>query len=205
MALPDHLARLGLGRLPVFTSAAVGSAKPDPEPFRSALRVLGVLPERALHIGDDEVDELGARAAGMKFAWAPVREALLAAAAADRRALLESHLREQITHVLKLESVDVDEETPLASLGFDSLMALELRNRLEASLALTLPATLIWSHPTLHGLSENLAQRLEIPLEDDAADEPDLEADLLAAIVEQAGQLSDDELAALDASREQAA
>jgi putative hydrolase of the HAD superfamily len=80
MALPEHLARLGLGGLPVFTSAGVGSAKPDPKPFLSALRALGVAPERALHIGDDPVDEQGARATGMHFAWAPVPEALRAAA-----------------------------------------------------------------------------------------------------------------------------
>lgn len=80
MALPDHLARLGLSGLPVFTSAEVRVAKPNPEPFLRALHALGVPPERALHIGDDEVDELGARAAGMQFAWAPLRDALQAAA-----------------------------------------------------------------------------------------------------------------------------
>jgi HAD superfamily hydrolase (TIGR01509 family) len=80
MALPGHLARLGLGGLPIFTSAEVGVAKPDAEPFLRALRALGVPPERALHIGDDEVDEIGARAAGMRFAWAPLPDALRAAA-----------------------------------------------------------------------------------------------------------------------------
>jgi putative hydrolase of the HAD superfamily len=80
MALPDHLARLGLGGLPVFSSAAVGAAKPDPAPFLKALRALSVPPRRALHIGDDKVDELGARAAGTRFAWAPIPDALRAAA-----------------------------------------------------------------------------------------------------------------------------
>ena len=79
MALPDHLAALGLGDLPVFTSALVGAAKPDPAPFLSALEALDVRPERALHVGDDEVDQLGARAAGMHFAWAPLPQALEAA------------------------------------------------------------------------------------------------------------------------------
>jgi HAD superfamily hydrolase (TIGR01509 family) len=80
MALPEHLARLGLGGLPVFTSAEVGVAKPDAEPFLRALRALGVPPERALHVGDDQVDEVGARAAGMRFAWAPLPDALRATA-----------------------------------------------------------------------------------------------------------------------------
>jgi HAD superfamily hydrolase (TIGR01509 family) len=76
LALAGHLAELGLTDLPVVTSAAAGSAKPDPEPFRLALGALGVRPERALHIGDGEADQLGARSAGMHFAWAPVAAAL---------------------------------------------------------------------------------------------------------------------------------
>jgi putative hydrolase of the HAD superfamily len=76
MALPEHLAALGLGDLPVVTSAAVGAAKPDPAPFRRALGALAVEPGRALHVGDDKVDEQGARAAGMHFAWAPLPAAL---------------------------------------------------------------------------------------------------------------------------------
>ena len=69
--LADHLERLGL-RLPVVTSAEVGSAKPDPAIFRRALALLGVEPGRALHVGDSPEDELGARAAGMGFAPAPL-------------------------------------------------------------------------------------------------------------------------------------
>ncbi|HYX89411.1 MAG TPA: HAD-IA family hydrolase [Gaiellaceae bacterium] len=80
MALPGHLDTLGLGDLPVFTSAAVGAAKPDPAPFRRALEALGVEPSRALHVGDSEADELGAEAAGMRFAWAPLTSALASGA-----------------------------------------------------------------------------------------------------------------------------
>jgi selenocysteine-specific elongation factor len=41
-----------------------------------ALDALGVRPERALHIGDDEADRVGAAAAGLRFAWAPLPRAL---------------------------------------------------------------------------------------------------------------------------------
>jgi putative hydrolase of the HAD superfamily len=76
LTLPDHLADLSLDDLPVVTSAAAGAAKPDPRPFRLALDELAVRPERALHIGNEEADEIGARGAGMHFAWAPVEAAL---------------------------------------------------------------------------------------------------------------------------------
>ncbi len=56
----------------VVTSAEVGVPKPDPAVFRAALDRLGIAPGRALHIGDEQNDEDGARAAGMRFRWAPL-------------------------------------------------------------------------------------------------------------------------------------
>jgi hypothetical protein len=47
-------------------------------------------------------------------------------------------------------------------------MALELRNRLEASLGLTLSATLVWGHPTIAALATHLASKLNISLEPEA-------------------------------------
>jgi HAD superfamily hydrolase (TIGR01509 family) len=52
------------------------AAKPAPDGLLRALEQMNVAPDRALHIGDDEVDELAARAAGMHFAPAPLAEAV---------------------------------------------------------------------------------------------------------------------------------
>lgn len=56
----------------VVTSAEAGAPKPDPAVFLAALERLGIAPDRALHIGDEQSDEDGARAAGMRFRWAPL-------------------------------------------------------------------------------------------------------------------------------------
>jgi putative hydrolase of the HAD superfamily len=67
LALVDHFAT-------VVTSAEAGAPKPDPRIFELALERLHVPPERALHVGDSEADEEGARAAGMAFATAPLAD-----------------------------------------------------------------------------------------------------------------------------------
>ena len=78
LTLHDRLEQLGLGFAfsTVVTPADAGAAKPDPRIFALALERLGVAPERALHIGDGAVDEAGAAAAGMNFAWTPIPQAL---------------------------------------------------------------------------------------------------------------------------------
>jgi putative hydrolase of the HAD superfamily len=68
VSLAPTLGTLGLGELldAVVTSAGVGAAKPAPEVFRAALRLIGVAPGEAVHVGDDlERDVVGAIAAGV--------------------------------------------------------------------------------------------------------------------------------------------
>ena len=78
IGLVEHLERLGLAQHFAFvaTTAAAGAPKPDPAVFRLALDRLGVDPARVLHIGDEDGDEAGAGAAGMRFARAPLAAAL---------------------------------------------------------------------------------------------------------------------------------
>ena len=81
----------------------------------------------------------------------------------------------------------------MESLGLDSLMALELRNRLEASLGITLPVALVWAYPTISGLAGALCERMGYEPADDAAETQvaehetalsDEEMDLLADLVD---------------------
>lgn len=82
----------------------------------------------------------------------------------QRREALEAHLEEQVVRVLRIARTRFDRTTPLKSLGFDSLMALELRNRLEVSLGARLSATMAWNYPTIADLAPFLAQKIGLEL-----------------------------------------
>jgi HAD superfamily hydrolase (TIGR01509 family) len=65
-----------VGLASYFRAIVHAAAKPSPNGLLRALTELQVDAARALHIGDDEVDEAAARAAGMRFAPAPLAKAV---------------------------------------------------------------------------------------------------------------------------------
>ncbi|MFF1960137.1 SDR family NAD(P)-dependent oxidoreductase [Streptomyces sp. NPDC058220] len=71
---------------------------------------------------------------------------------------LENYLNQQITTILHLNTTALDPQTPLTTLGFDSLLALELRNHIQNDLHITLPTNYIYQHPTLTALATHLTQ-----------------------------------------------
>jgi putative hydrolase of the HAD superfamily len=79
-SLPEQLRALGLLDEfdAVVTSADAGVPKPEPYVFHMALERLGAAAGRALHVGDEDADAQGARAAGMHFAPAPLSSAVAA-------------------------------------------------------------------------------------------------------------------------------
>ena len=89
-----------------------------------------------------------------------------AVAGAPRRIAIESFLKEQIGHVLRQSPSRIDEKSPFRNLGLDSLMGLELRNRLEAELSLQLPASVVWNYPTVKALAPHLASLLGLAIDD---------------------------------------
>jgi acyl transferase domain-containing protein/acyl carrier protein len=108
---------------------------------------------------------------------------LMAADPIARRALLESEIREHIGRVSGVPTDRITAHTPFNALGLDSLMALELRNRLERTFGLRLPATLVWTFPDVERLARHLAEQIDVPVDDLVAPAATLpEDDLLARI-----------------------
>ncbi|MFI8342704.1 SDR family NAD(P)-dependent oxidoreductase [Streptomyces sp. NPDC085639] len=88
------------------------------------------------------------------------RRLLDGCAAAERPAVAEERVRQLAGRVLRIPAESIDRETPLKSLGLDSLMSLELRNRLEADFGLRLSPTLLWTYGALRPLAGALVERL---------------------------------------------
>ncbi len=102
--------------------------------------------------------------------------------------------------VLGLSSVDIDAHQAFQELGFDSLTAVELRNRLKTTTALTLSPTLIFDYPTPAALAEHVDEQLSAATitTGTPTNEPDLQARFndiareLQTLVNQPGWTPDD-------------
>jgi acyl carrier protein len=75
-----------------------------------------------------------------------------------QKELLAAYVQRQGATILGLDSPDgLYPHRPLTELGLDSLMALSLRSALEAAVGRSLPATLVFEHPTLEAIAAYLA------------------------------------------------
>lgn len=82
-----------------------------------------------------------------------------------RREALETYMAEHIRGVLRLGGTTLDPQTPLKALGFDSLLSMELRVRLESDLGVELANNFVWQHPTLSALATGLAECMGLELQ----------------------------------------
>lgn len=87
-----------------------------------------------------------------------IHQAFIKAAAGDRAALLESALSEQVAKILGASVSKLDKEKPLTEHGFDSLMAVELRNWVDGNLKITLPTMEIMRGPSIRQLTQRLIE-----------------------------------------------
>jgi acyl carrier protein len=79
----------------------------------------------------------------------------------EQRQLILSVVRENIAAVLGYDSPAlIDPERAFQDMGFDSLTAIELRNRLAGVTGLRLPAVMVFDHPSATAIAEYLRDRL---------------------------------------------
>ncbi|MFC4044716.1 type I polyketide synthase [Dactylosporangium siamense] len=108
-----------------------------------------------------DLPEVAALETAVETVDATFRDGLAAMSVADRIGTLVDLVRAEAATALGHTRADaVDAEQAFRDLGFDSLTAVELRNRLNAATGLKLPATLLFDHPTANALAAHLAGEL---------------------------------------------
>jgi aryl carrier-like protein len=137
-----------------------------------------------------------------------LRDELEDAPPLKRWPLLLSHVAEQVGRVLGLDPASLDSRQGLRDLGLDSLMALELRNRLQRGVGQPLRSTLAFDYPTIHAIARHLASdalALEISAEASpgpaAAAPTDSDTGRSADLLLQIESLSDEQVDGFFASR----
>jgi natural product biosynthesis luciferase-like monooxygenase protein len=88
---------------------------------------------------------------------AEIAETLRAMPESEHRDFLMDFLSDRITETLKLDTgFRIEPRRKLFELGFDSILAIELKNRLERSFQRPFSATLLFMYPTLESLTDHL-------------------------------------------------
>ncbi|MET8983467.1 SDR family NAD(P)-dependent oxidoreductase [Streptomyces sp. NPDC004539] len=160
-----RIARIGLRQLDpregmALMDAAVATGAPATVPVRLDVSVLDA---------DDPTTPVLLRGLAPRTAGASavpagsLRERLLPLSDDDRITALVDLVRAETATAAGLGAGSaVPPGKPFQSLGFDSLMSVDLRNRLSALAGLRLPATLVFDHPTPGDVADLLFQELDL-------------------------------------------
>ncbi|WNZ58986.1 beta-ketoacyl reductase [Myxococcus sp. MxC21-1] len=130
---------------------------------------------------------------------APAFRAQLDAAPPNRKAeLLRQHVSGQVSATLGMpESERLSGNERLFELGVDSLLAIEIKNRLASSLGRSLRSTLIFDFPTVNGLVAHLAEELELELGTEVQKKQEASREAQGALSAEIQGLSEQELTSL--------
>ncbi|MEV5759212.1 type I polyketide synthase [Streptomyces tendae] len=158
----------GLALFDAALHATLGAAPDAPEalllPMKPDLRARGTTAERLpamLRAATPEGNDAGTRPQGAAPAVPLWRAELAAQPPGEAARLVSTLLRTELATILGHDGPHaVETERGFLELGFDSLMAVELRNRLEECTGLRLPATLIFDYPTPVTLAEHIGAGL---------------------------------------------
>lgn len=87
----------------------------------------------------------------------------------ERQTLLIAHVQTELVKLLGIDSSELEPQQGFLDLGMDSLMAVELKNRLESTLSCSLPATLVFDYPTIEALVDYLLKEAIAAFSDESA------------------------------------
>lgn len=82
-----------------------------------------------------------------------------------RNEVMKTYLCSEVAKVLRSSPARINHTQPFKTMGLDSLMTLELRNRLERTLGFKLSPTTLFNYPTVGTLAPRLLEKMSFELE----------------------------------------
>ena len=119
-----------------------------------------------------------------------VRPKVLAAQGEERLKILEDFITDQVASVFGTKVAKIDRDTALTNIGLDSLMAIELMNRMESELGINLPMGSVLNGPNIKELAASLLEQI-------------LAVDENASEISSAGNLSSSDIASFERAGEE--
>ncbi|MCF3123072.1 SDR family NAD(P)-dependent oxidoreductase [Streptomyces arenae] len=162
----DRIAGYGLPGLTAARSlelfdAAVRSGAPRVVPVEIDAAAVRRRPDGIPPLLGAVVRPVARRAAAPAAAGDGAGGALAALPVAERGRALVELVRTEVAAVLRHDGASaIDPTRAFTELGFDSLAAVELRNRLGTATGLQLPATLVFDYPTSQALADHIRATL---------------------------------------------
>jgi len=120
-------------------------------------------------------------------------EVLAALAEAEQSARLVAFLRGEVARELGVREERIPSTTSLSALGLDSLMAVQLRNRVQQALACTIPVSRFVEGRSVEQLATELLERFRHSAKSEPVPAPMAEAPAVASVPD-VTQMSDDEV-----------
>ncbi len=150
-------ATAGLGLILRRNPIQIGMMRMDWQKVSKSIPRTGFAQRYSLLVGESKTDEQGVKEISQ------IKERLWEAKQEERPEIIEAYVREQVARVLGTSDSKLDLDRSLNELGLDSLMAVELKNRIESDLDLSLPMGQLMQSPTILRFSSAVLNQLIVP------------------------------------------
>ncbi len=122
------------------------------------------------YVGESNTFESVTIEQGDEAAGGSIGPRVLAAAPEAQGPMIQSFIAENMAAVCSIDADGIDLDTPLTSLGLDSLMAVELMNRIEGEIGLSVPMGKVLAGPSIRELADIMLDMMIGTSSGDSAD-----------------------------------
>lgn len=183
-------ATVALGRILRRNPIQIGTMRMDWQKVLKSIPKTGVAQRYSCLVRESKIDEQGVEERSQ------IKERLQQAKQEERPEIIEAYVREQAARVLGTSASKLDLDRSLNELGLDSLMAVELKNRIESDLDFSLSMGQLAQSPTIRRFSSVVLNQLLAPASTPSAP-PVIRQETSEQLLAKVDRLSDEEVDSL--------